>query len=82
MANKETSEKRICFYVDTEKKRYLNQILEWGDMKKIYSVLTDQLIDLFENYDPEVVKAGIVSKKIPLTSLIDLNKKEKKDATN
>ncbi len=76
MANREPSEKRICFAVDSEKKDFLTDTLEWGDLKKIYSVITDQLIELLEEYDPEIVKAGIVSKKVSLKKLIDFNKQD------
>lgn len=68
---------RICFGVDRELKERLNDQVEWGDLKKIYTPITEQLVELMEEYDSAMIQAAIVSKKLKLSKLIDLNKGDK-----
>lgn len=65
---------RICFAVDPELKQRLNKQVEWGDVKKIFTPITEQLVQLMEDYDPAVIQAAIVSEKLKLSQLIDLDK--------
>lgn len=65
---------RLSFDIDPKLKERLQSKLAWGDFKAIYSVLTEQLVVLMENHDPELVKAGILSKHVKLEQLIDLSK--------
>jgi len=68
---------RICFGVDRELKERLNDQVEWGDLKKIYTPITEQLVELMEKYDAAMIQAAIVSEKLKLSKLIDLNKGDK-----
>jgi len=70
---------RLSFDIDTDLKDRLRDQLGWGDIKLIYTVLTKQLVELLETHDPEIVKAGIVSKTVRLNQLIDFKKAEDKD---
>lgn len=81
MPNQEQAQKRICFNVDLQKKRFINEKLNWGDVQKIYETLTDQLIELLDEHDAEIVRAGIVSKSVSLAQLIDFNKNKDGNAT-
>jgi len=72
--NKPKTEERICFSVPIEQKQELIDRLQWGDLKQVYGAITDQLLELLREFDPAVVKAGIVSRKIKLENLIDYNK--------
>lgn len=75
------SEVRICFAVDPELKERLKDKVPWGDVKKIFVPITERLVELLEEHDPSMVKAGIISKKIPLEKIIDYNKEQESDAT-
>lgn len=79
--NSERGEVRICFGVDPELKERLKDKVPWGDVKKIFVPITKQLVDLLENHDPELIKAGIISKQFPLEKIIDYNKDSDKNAT-
>lgn len=70
---------RLSFDIDTDLKDRLRDQLGWGDIKLIYTVLTKQLVELLETHDPDIVKAGIVSKTVRLNQLIDFKKAEDKD---
>lgn len=72
--NSHSEEVRICFAVDPELKNRLRDKVAWGDIKPLYTAITEQLVELLENHDPNVVVAGIVSKEARLSSLVDLNK--------
>lgn len=75
------NEVRICFAVDQELKERLKDKVPWGDVKKVFVPITEQLVELLEEHDPEMIKAGIISKKFPLVKIIDYNKTEDNDAT-
>lgn len=78
--NKEQSKVKISFQVEPELKERLKAKVPWGDVTKIYTPITEQLVELMEDNDPALVKAGIISKKLPLSKIIDYNK-EKEDET-
>lgn len=65
---------RIVFDVDSELRDRLQAKLAWGDVKQVYTVFTEQLVELLENHDPQIVKAGIISRNIKLKEIIDYNK--------
>ena len=70
---------RLSFDIDTDLKNRLRDRMGWGDIKLIYTVMTEQLVELLETHDPEIVKAGIVSRTVTLSQLIDLKKGKKAD---
>lgn len=72
-----SDETTIRFKISREDKERLTQKVQWGDITHIYSALTKQLIALLEDYDPDVVKAGIISENVSLTDLLEYQKKEK-----
>lgn len=72
---------RICFGVEPQLKDRLNKKVEWGDVTPIYRSITEQLVEILEHHDPALIQAGIVSKKISLAKLMDLNKGDN-DATD
>lgn len=76
MTDQRNDELRICFSVDRELKDRLRNKVEWGDIRSIYTAITEQLVYLLEEYDPDVVQAGIVSREIQLTDLIDYMKRQ------
>lgn len=65
---------RVCFAVNPELKQRLNDLTEWGDVKKIYTPITEQLVELMEEYGASMIQAAIVSEKLKLKDLIDLDK--------
>lgn len=74
MSNNNDRRARIVFDVDPELQDRIRAKLSWGDTKKVYTVLTIQLVELLEKYDPELVKAGILSEEVRLSQLIDFKK--------
>jgi len=74
MSGKEDNLTRISFQVDPELKERLKAKVPWGQVRKIYAPITEQLVELLENNDPEIIKAGIISKKLSLAKIIDYNK--------
>lgn len=70
------NEVRICFGVDPDLKERLKNKVPWGDVKKIFVPITERLVDLLETQDPELIKAGIISKKLSLEKIIDYKKDE------
>lgn len=75
------SRPRIVFDVSPELQTRINNNLSWGDKRKVFTALTEQLADLLEAYEPDLVIAGIVSKQVKLETLVDFNKgvKEQKE---
>lgn len=71
---KNKNEIRICFSVSPELKHKLDENLQWGDTQRVYEALTIQLVELLGRFDSNIVKAGIISRKITLANLVDFEK--------
>ena len=68
------SRPRIVFDVSPELQQRINDNISWGDKRRVFTAITEQLADLLETYDPDVVVAGIVSKQVKLQQLVDFDK--------
>lgn len=75
--SEQNSRSRIVFDIDPELRARLVDKVAWGEIRSLYTPLTEQLVELLEAHDPELVKAGIVSKSISLSQIIDYNKNSK-----
>jgi len=75
-----TPRHRVVFDVTPEVRKELDEKLAWGDVKAIYTTLTEQLIEMLNNFDPKRVKAGIISKEVTLTNLAAFNNPTNKKA--
>lgn len=75
--NHKNQDIRICFGVDPVLKDRLRDKVDWGQIKPVYNAITEQLVDLLEEHDPNLVIAGIVSKEVKLSDLVDIKKSKK-----
>lgn len=73
---------RVVFDVTPDVRQRLSNKLTWGETREIYTVFTEQLLELLESHDPELIKAGIISKQVKLTQIIDFNKKIDRNETS
>lgn len=69
--------KRVTFRVQPEVADKLNKSVPWGQQSMLFEAITEDLIHMFEEHEPELIISAIVSKNIKLSHIIDFDKRRK-----
>lgn len=69
---------RLSVVISEQQRDKLQKLLPWGTMTRVYSVLTDQLIEALEAHG-EFTIAAIVSKRVNILDMIKAANPEKNE---
>lgn len=77
MPDRKQTPPRLSVEITPYQRRKLNELVDWGDRKELYGVITDAIINLLDGEDKQTRKAfigAICSKHISLLEIVEVNK--------